>query len=91
MPENREENGTNAASGMVLSGMDNTAEIWPERCGDDYRSQLAPPKDWNMAVTICQMQAGCDIGETGRAVLADIPLRASRIGGDGGVSCSEGD
>ncbi|MEZ7136846.1 hypothetical protein [Komagataeibacter sp. SM21] len=71
--------------------MDNTAEIWPERCGDDYRSQLAPPKDWNVAVTICQMQAGCDIGETGRAVLADMPLRASRIGADGGVTGSEGD
>ncbi len=63
-----------------------TQEIWPEHCGSDYRSQLAPPKDWNVAVTICQMRAGCDIGGMGRAVLADMPLRASRIGGEGGVA-----
>lgn len=91
MPENREEKGTNPDSGVVLSGMDNPADFWPERCGADYVANLAPAKNWDVAVTACQMRAGYDIGETGRAVLADMALRASRIGADGDVIGSEGD
>jgi len=71
--------------------MDNPADFWPERCGDEYVANLAPAKNWNVAVTLCQMRAEYDIGETGRAVLADMPLRASRIGAECGAIGSEGD
>ena len=69
----------------------NAQEIWPERCGADYVANLAPAKNWNVATTLCQMRAGCDIGETGRTVLADMAMRASRIGAECGVIGSEGD
>ncbi|KAB8122442.1 hypothetical protein D3W54_14720 [Komagataeibacter medellinensis] len=71
--------------------MTEPSEIWPERCGADYVANLAPAKNWDVAATICQMRAGYDIGEVGRAVLADIPLRASRIGAEGGVASGIGD
>ncbi|WEQ51193.1 hypothetical protein LV478_11695 [Komagataeibacter oboediens] len=91
MPENREEKGTNADSGMVLSRMDASDEIWPTRCGADYVANLAKPQNWAVAAAACQMRAGYDIGDGGRAIVADMPLRASRIGAECGVAVSEGD
>ena len=91
MPENREEKGTNADSGMVLSRVDNPADFWPTRCGADYVANLAPARNWDVAATICQMRVGCDVGEVGRAVLADMPLRASRIGAECGEASEMGD
>lgn len=91
MAETQAEKGTNPYGGMVLSRMDSSDEIWPHRCGADYVANLAPAKNWDVAATICQMRAGYDIGEVGRAVLADIPLRASRIGAEGCVASGIGD
>lgn len=91
MAENQAEKGTNPRRGAVLSRMDNPDEIWPTRCGADYVAHLAKPQNWAVAVAACQMRAGYDIGEGGRAIVADMPLRASRIVSEGGVSVSEGD
>ncbi|WP_395370758.1 hypothetical protein [Komagataeibacter diospyri] len=91
MPENREEKGTNADSGMVLSRMDKPNNFWPTRCGADYVANLAPARNWDVAATICQMRAGYDIGDGGRAIVADMPIRAPRIGAECGVTVAEGD
>ncbi len=90
MAKNQHENSTNHRARVVLSGMDKPDEIWPTRCGTDYVANLAPAKNWDVAATICQMRSGYDIGEVGRAVLADIPLRASRIGAEGCVETERG-
>ena len=86
MAKNQHENSTNPRAGVVISDMDNLEEIWPTRCGADYVANLAPARNWNVAATICQMRAGCDVGEVGRAMLADTPLRASRFAAECGVA-----
>lgn len=91
MAENQAEKGTNPRRGAVLSRMDASAEIWPNRCGADYRAQLASPRNWAVAAAACQMRAGYDIGEGGRAILDNMPVSASGIGAEGVVSVSEGD
>ena len=68
-----------------------TQEILPTRCGADYVAHLAKPQSWAVAVAACQMRAGYDIGEGGRAIVDNMPLRASRIGAERGVTVSEGD
>ncbi|MCE2563364.1 hypothetical protein [Komagataeibacter sp. FNDCF1] len=90
MPENREEKGTNPRRGAVLSRMDNPDHFWPTRCGADYVANLAPAWDWDVAVAACQMRAGYDIGEGGRAIVAGMPVSGQRIGVECGVAVPEG-
>lgn len=61
-----------------------TQEIWPDRCSAGYRAQLAPPRNWAVAAAACQMRAGYDIGESGRAIVDNMPVSASGIGAECG-------
>ncbi len=90
MAENQAEKGTNPRRGAVLSRMDNPDEIWPTRCGADYVANLAKPQNWAVAAAACQMRAGYDIGEGGRAIVADMPVSGSRIGVECGVGSEIG-
>lgn len=67
-----------------------TQEIWPTRCGADYVANLAKPQNWAVAAAACQMRAGYDIGEGGRAIVDDMPVSGARIGAECGVGSEIG-
>ena len=59
---------------------------WPE-CIGEHAASLAKPRNWAAACARTQMAQGCDIGTTGRALLAEMHGEVPSLAAERGAQC----
>lgn len=84
---------TNPDSFVVPSATMQNHDIWPDCLAADsaFHTVRARPVNWTAACARTQARFGCDIGEAGRALVADMGLRPSRLRHEGDAECRTGD
>ena len=59
---------------------------WPD-CIGEHAASLAKPRNWAAACARTQMAQGCDIGTTGRALLAEMHGEVPSLAAERGAQC----